>query len=168
MTGRPTLSFPVAGRNRHRTGHAPDPLADPDLYEAVLRRRFWAWVIDQVCIIALIVAAIFLVVVTTAISFGLLTLPGLLIVVLIPFGYHGAFVLAARGTTFGMMCMHLVVRSRGGGEPETLQAFIRFVLFYASVSFLTPLILLLALFSDSRRALHDLLTDTVVVRDLRD
>lgn len=154
------FSFPAAD--------AGNPLADPDLYDAVLSRRFWAWVLDQICILVLVVGAFALLVVTTVASFGLLTVPGMLIVVLVPFGYHLVFAVAARGTTLGMMAMRLVVRQGDGGEPEPGQAVIRFVVFHLSVGFLTPLVLLVALFGDRRRALHDLATGTVVVRDLKD
>ncbi len=62
-----------------------------------------------------------------------------------------------------MRFMGIEVRRWFGGYPNLPQAFAITILFYRSIAVTIWLILLLSLFSDARRCLHDLLTGTVVV-----
>ena len=55
------------------------------------------------------------------------------------------------------------VRTLNGERPALLQAFAMSALFYVSIAFTTLLILLVALFNDRRRCVHDILSGTFVV-----
>lgn len=54
-----------------------------------------------------------------------------------------------------------------GGRPTTSQAFLTTVLFYASISLTAWLVLLVPLFTDRSRTLHDILAGTIVLRRTR-
>jgi len=80
--------------------------------------------------------------------------------------YHTYF-LGSRGATPGMRFFDLEMWSLTGRQPEYVQAFLATVLFYVSVSLTAFLILVVALFNDRRRTLHDMLAGTIVLRRVR-
>jgi len=55
------------------------------------------------------------------------------------------------------------VEQRAGDEPGYLQACVLSVLFYLSVTFTSGLVLLVPLFSDRGRCLHDIVTGVFVI-----
>jgi len=146
--------------------HAFDPVTQPEYFEGVLSRRVVAFLIDAMMIIGPIVGlAVFIFV------FGIVTLSlgWLLFPILGP-----AFVLWAvlynamtlgspASATLGMRTMGLEMRLWYGAPAYSLLGAVHIVLFYVSISALTPLILLVALFNDRRRLLHDFVLGTVVV-----
>lgn len=97
-------------------------------------------------------------------SFGLLAplIPPAL--ALIPIAYHGLLAGGPRSATLGMRLLDLEVRSFDGSRPTLWQAALMAVLFYATIGLTGSLILLVVLFNGRRRALHDFLSGTVVVR----
>ncbi len=65
--------------------------------------------------------------------------------------------------TPGMQVTGLELRMWYGETPELLIGIAHPILFYASVSFLTPFIVLVSLLSPRKRLLHDIVLGTVVV-----
>jgi uncharacterized RDD family membrane protein YckC len=65
--------------------------------------------------------------------------------------------------TIGMRVMGLEMRLWYGARPYFALAAVHVILFYVLVTILTPLVLLVGLFNDRRRLLHDLLIGTVVI-----
>ena len=136
-------------------------------YDGVLTRRVLAFCIDYLFIAILLVPfgiLIFL--------FGLLTLGlgWLLFAVLVPAVaaiYIWNTLGGRRQATPGMRMMGLRLERMDGARIDGMLAVVHGVVFWASVAVLTPLILLATLFLERRRALHDLLLGTVVVRDDR-
>ena len=84
----------------------------------------------------------------------------------LPVAYH-TFFIGRDGATPGMRVFDLEVRSWNGRPPDTSQAFLTTVLFYASVSLTVWLVLLVPLFTDRNRTLHDILAGTIVLRRAR-
>jgi uncharacterized RDD family membrane protein YckC len=144
----------------------PDPLAEPDLYDGVLLRRAIAYIFDLTLILGLWVALSLAFVVAGVLTFGALTPLGLVVLAVLPVGYHTIFI-ARNGATPGMRVFDLEVRSWTGRPPDTSQAFLTTVLFYASVSLTVWLVLLVPLFTDRNRTLHDILAGTIVLRRAR-
>ncbi len=66
--------------------------------------------------------------------------------------------------TLGMRAMAIRLERLDGSRIDGLTAVAHTLLFWVSVTVLTPLILLATLFLDYKRTLHDLLLGTVVVR----
>ena len=142
---------------------APDPLANSALYEGVVLKRVLAYLVDVVAIFGIMVVAWILLGLMTMASFGFLsplTVPGFPIVLL---GYHTLLIGAGRSATLGMMIFNLEVRAWNGRRPNYAQAFLVTLVFYVSMAITSGLILVIALFNDRRRLLHDLLCGTVVV-----
>ena len=146
------------------TGGMPDPVAVPQAYEGVLWRRTLAYFVD-LCVIGVIAVLCWIVfAVLWLLSFGLLG-PGLWFLFgLIPLAYHTLLLSGPRSATVGMRLFDVELRSVTGERPSLLQALIQTALFYITVWGTCSLILLLVLFNQHKRTLHDMLAGTVVVR----
>ena len=146
--------------------HAFDPLAQPELFRGVLTRRIFAFLIDLVVIsIPVIFGYVFIAV------FGLITLglgwalfwlawPASVIWALI---YYGASLGGPHSATMGMRVMDLELRTWYGAPSYFVLGAMHAVLFWISISFLTPLVLLVGLFNGRRRLLHDIVLGTVII-----
>lgn len=62
-----------------------------------------------------------------------------------------------------MRAFGLEMRQLDGSRMTPVLAALHSVLFYASISVLTPFVLVVALISDRKRLLHDIVLGTVVV-----
>jgi uncharacterized RDD family membrane protein YckC len=69
--------------------------------------------------------------------------------------------------TVGMRMMNIRLDRLDGRPVDGLLAVVHSVLFWAGNVVLTPLVLLVSLFADRKRTLHDLLLGTVVTRSDR-
>jgi uncharacterized RDD family membrane protein YckC len=150
---------------------ASDLLAEPELFEGVLWRRPFAYMIDFLCVGALIamlwILFFFLGLVTLGLAWLLLTPGALFSFPIVAIGYHALLVGGPRAATWGMRLFDLEVRAPDGGRPSILQAGLQSLIFYATVPFTGSLILLFALLNPRRRLLHDFLSGTVVIRATR-
>ena len=142
----------------------PDPLTKPELYDGVLWRRGVAFCIDA-CLLLAVAAffwffAIILNVLTFFIFAGIIALVWAAPMFIV---YDVAMVGGPRSATFGMQRMGIEMRSWQGNRPGYLHALISSALFWFLVPLTGGLILLVGVFSDRRRQLHDLLSGTLVV-----
>jgi uncharacterized RDD family membrane protein YckC len=142
---------------------APDPLTDQRLYDGVRTRRVLAFLLDVVILAILTflvgVVVFFLGVVTLGLGWLLYAIlwPAVALV-------YCAFTLGGpNSATPGMRAFGLEMRTLDGGRMNPVLAMIHSVLFYASISLLTPLVLLVSLIADRKRLLQDLIIGTVVV-----
>jgi uncharacterized RDD family membrane protein YckC len=140
----------------------PNPLDDAELYDGMAWRRAVGYLIDA-CVLLLVVAGLWLLVI---LSLGLLWPIKLLVTPLLPLVYHTYFV-GQSGATPGMQVMDVEIRAWTGQRPDYLQAFLMTVLFYATVLSTGFLLLVVALFNDRQRTLHDYLAGTLGVRRSR-
>ncbi|WP_299471781.1 RDD family protein [uncultured Roseibium sp.] len=140
-----------------------DPARHPELFSGVRSRRIFAFFIDVIAI------AIFTVLAGIAVFFlGVFTLGlGFLLYGILPATVallYVAFTLGGpQASTLGMRAMGLEMRLWYGAKPYPLLAAVHALLFWFSVSLLTPLILLVSLFSDRKRLLHDIILGVVVI-----
>jgi uncharacterized RDD family membrane protein YckC len=148
--------------------HAYDPVANPELFEGVLARRCVAFVIDLIIItIPVLLAGLFI------LLFGLFTfgLGWLLFWLLSPAAviwaivYYGLTFGSPASATIGMRVMDLEMRTWYGAPAYFLLGAVHAVVFWITVSALTPLILLVGLFNERRRLLHDILVGTIVINN---
>jgi uncharacterized RDD family membrane protein YckC len=148
--------------------HAYDPAANPELFEGVLARRLVAFLIDLVVIAIPVIAAAFFI-----LLFGLVTLGfgWFLFALLSPasviwaLAYYGLTMGSAASATLGMRAMNLEIRTWYGAPAYFLLGAVHAIVYWISVSVLTPFILLVSLFNSRRRLLHDMLVGTVVVNN---
>jgi uncharacterized RDD family membrane protein YckC len=146
------------------TGVPPDPLAHPELYDGLLWRRSFAYLFDVIIIGLLLLAGWSSLILLGVLSFGLLLPLVPLLVALIPVAYHALQVGGRHHATLGMRLFDLEVKTWSGGQPDVWQGFLMAALFYATLAVTCSLILLVALFNDRRRTVHDYLAGVVVVR----
>jgi uncharacterized RDD family membrane protein YckC len=146
--------------------HAFDPYLHPELFRGVLTRRFFAFLIDLVVLsIPVILACLFIAVfgvVTLGLGWALFWLvsPASIVWALV---YFGASLGGPHSATLGMRMMDLEMRTWYGAPGYFVLGAMHAVLFWVSVSFLTPLVVLVGLFNGRRRLLHDILLGTVVI-----
>ncbi len=140
------------------------PGFDLDRLRGVLWRRVLAYGVDLVMIGLLISLAFLALSPFFILSLGLLSVPILLVIGLIPLTYHTLLIGGSGAATYGQRLFGLIVVAGGGGRPSYLQALALTVLFYLSISLTSFLILAVMLFTRYRQGVHDLLTDTVVLR----
>ena len=146
--------------------HAFDPWLQPELFRGVLTRRVFAFLIDIVVLaIPVILACLFIVVfgvVTLGLGWALFWLvsPASVIWALI---YYGASLGGPHSATLGMRVMDLELRTWYGAPSYFVLGAMHAVLFWISISVLSPLVLLVGLFNGRRRLLHDVLLGTVVI-----
>ncbi|MER9627927.1 RDD family protein [Mesorhizobium sp. M0296] len=142
-------------------------LEDVRAYEGVRTRRILAFVIDYFIVALLTIPFAILV-----FLFGLLTLGlgWMLFSILVP-AVAILYIWNTLGSkdqaTTGMKMMGIRLDRLDGSPVDGLTAVVHSVLFWAGNVILSPLVLLVSLFSDRKRTLHDLLLGTVVSRSGR-
>jgi uncharacterized RDD family membrane protein YckC len=135
--------------------------------DGVLTRRVFAFLIDAL-IVALLsipvsIVIFFLGVFTLGLGWFLYAImfPAIAII-------YVAFTMGGEAqATVGMRANDIYLARLDGGRIDPITALVHSVLFWAGNVMLTPLILLVSLFADQKRTLHDLLLGTVVVRTSR-
>lgn len=154
---------PGSARQQPWHGEPPAPSSAPFLYGGVALRRSGAYLIDVMIIAVLGLCLAFALSLVGILSFGLLSPLAVIVMALWPLTYHSYFV-ASRGATPGMRLFGLELRDWSGKAVEPMQAVLVVLLFYVSISLTAWLVLIVVLFNDRGRALHDILANTLVVR----
>jgi uncharacterized RDD family membrane protein YckC len=148
--------------------HAYDPAANPELFEGVLSRRVIAFIIDVVIIaIPVLLASIFIFI------FGLLTFfLGWALYWLLPpatviwaIFYYGLTFGSPASATIGMRVMDIEMRTWYGSPAYFVLGAVHAIVYWITVSFLTPLILLVGFLNERGRLLHDILVGTIVINN---
>ncbi|MCP9627071.1 RDD family protein [Rhodopseudomonas palustris] len=143
-----------------------DPWRAPELFQGVLTKRVFAFLIDVVVLaIPVILACVFIAV------FGVVTLglgwtlfwivsPASVIWALV---YYGASLGGPHSATLGMRAMGIELVTWSGEPGYFVLGAVHAFLFWLSVSALSPLVLLVGLFNGRRRLLHDIVLGTVII-----
>jgi uncharacterized RDD family membrane protein YckC len=145
---------------------AYDPMTQPELFEGVLARRFVAFVIDLVIIALPLIAATIFIFILGLITFGLgwalywMLSPASVIWALF---YYGSTLGGPASATLGMRSMGLQMRTWYGAPCYFLLGAVNAIVYWITVSVLTPFVLLVGLFNQRKRLLHDMLVGTVVI-----
>jgi uncharacterized RDD family membrane protein YckC len=148
--------------------HAYDPVTNPEWFEGVLARRVVAFVIDLIIIGVPVLCAGFLILLFGLITFGLgwalffLLAPG---ATLWAIAYYALTFGSPASATIGMRMLDLEMRTWYGAPAYALLGAVHAIVFWISISALTPLVLLVGLFNMRRRLLHDILVGTVVINN---
>jgi uncharacterized RDD family membrane protein YckC len=166
-----TDSGPKAGPSRTGASfdfkpHAYDPAVSPELFDGVLARRIVAFIIDVIIIAIPLIAASAFILVFGLFTFGLgwalfwLLSPASVIWAL---AYYGMTLGGPASATIGMRAMEIEMRTWYGAPAYFLLGAVHAVVFWVSVSVLTPFILLIGFFNPRRRLLHDMLVGTILI-----
>jgi uncharacterized RDD family membrane protein YckC len=150
--------------------HAYDPRANPELFEGVLARRLIAFVIDLIILaIPVVLGGLFMLATTiatlgiAAFFFALLSPLFWPLIVVWAICYYGFTFGSPASATIGMRVMDLEMRTWYGAPAYFLLGCVHAVVYWVTVSFLTPFVLLVGFFNDRSRLLHDILVGTVVI-----
>jgi uncharacterized RDD family membrane protein YckC len=148
--------------------HAFDPYLEPELFRGVLTRRVFAFLIDLIVLSVPVILGYAFIAVFGLITLGLgwvlfwLAWPASVIWAIV---YYGASLGGPHSATLGMRVMDLELRTFYGAPGYFVLGAMHAVLFWVSVSFLSPLVLLVGLFNGRRRLLHDIVLGTVVINN---
>jgi uncharacterized RDD family membrane protein YckC len=148
--------------------HAYDPWVQPEYFEGVLARRVIAFMIDLLIIMVPVVFAWVFIFLFGIATFGFgwvlfaLVAPGTAVWALV---YCAATMGGPGSATIGMRTVDLEVRTWYGAPCYFLLGALHALLFWATISALTPLVLVVGLLNDRRRLLHDVLLGTVVINN---
>lgn len=134
-------------------------------YQGVRSRRIMAFFIDYALVLALCVPVAVLIFFIGLFSFGLGWALYSVLFVIVALPYVGLTLGGPRQATPGMQIAGLRIARLEGGFVDPMLAIAHAVLFWLANLIFTPLILLVALFTDRKRLLHDILLGLVVVRD---
>jgi len=138
---------------------ASDAMGRPELFEGVVPRRALAYLIDVTLLVGVTVFLWLLVFATLGLLWGVAAV----LTPVIPLAYHTLLIGGRDSATLGMRMMGIEIRRLDGGRPDLAQAFLLTALFYASIAVTSMLILVVALFNERGRCLHDWLSGTVTV-----
>jgi len=148
--------------------HVFDPYLQPELFRGVLTRRVIAFIIDLIVLSVPIILAVLFIAVFGVVTLGLgwalffLVSPASVIWAVV---YYGATLGGPQSATIGMRVMDLELRTWYGAPGYFLLGATHAVLFWISISVLSPLVLLIGLFNGRRRLLHDVVLGTVVINN---
>ena len=146
--------------------HAYDPAANPELFEGVLARRVVAFIIDLIIIVIPLIAASMFIFVFGLVTFGLgwalfwLLSPASVVWAL---AYYGFTLGSPASATVGMRAMEIEMRTWYGAPAYFVLGAVHAIVYWISVSVLTPFILLVGFFNGRRRLLHDMLVGTILI-----
>lgn len=148
--------------------HAYDPAAHPELFEGVLPRRVVAFIIDLIIIAVPLIAASLFIFVLGIITFGLgwalfwLLSPASVIWAL---AYYGMTLGGPYSATIGMRAMDIEMHTWYGAPAYFILGAVHAIVYWISVSVLSPLILVVGFFNARGRLLHDILVGTVLINN---
>ena len=148
--------------------HAYDPTANPELFDGVLARRVVAFIIDLIIIAIPLVMASMFIFILGLVTFGLawalfwLLSPAAVLWALF---YYGTTFGSPASATIGMRAMDIEMRTWYGAPAYFVLGAVHAIVYWISVSVLTPFILLVGFFNSRRRLLHDILVGTVIINN---
>jgi uncharacterized RDD family membrane protein YckC len=142
-------------------------LDDARLYDGVRSRRIFAFLIDYLIVLLLMIPFGIVVFLLGILTLGLGWMLFGALFPLVAIFYVWNTLGGAEQATVGMRMMNVRLERLDGRRVDGLFAVVHSVLFWAANAILTPLILIVSLFADRKRALHDLLLGTVVTRSDR-
>lgn len=140
-----------------------DPAVNPALYASIRTRRSIAFLIDVVLITVLMGIAAIVIFILGIVTLGLGWLLYFILWPAIALLYYAFSFAGGVPQTPGMQVTGIELRMWYGEPPELLIGLAHPILFYVSVTVLTPFIVLVALLSPRKRLLHDIVLGTVVV-----
>ena len=139
-----------------------NPVTEPQLFSAVIRKRCVAFLIDAVMIAILTVIAFVVVAVLGVLTLGLGWLLFGLIFPFVGLAYNAFTIGGPKSSTPGQRVMGLAVPMWYGGKVTPLIAAFHALLFWFSLTLFFP-ILLWCFFDSQKRCLHDIRAGVVVI-----
>lgn len=146
------------------TDALPDPITSPELFDGVLQRRVFAYIIDLVIMGALVVLVSIFGGVLGFLTFGVGWLALIVVIPLVIVGYYAATLGSARRATLGMERMDLVLTTTGEKPLNGAAAFLHALIFWLTAWISWPVSLAFGLFTPRRQMVHDLILGVLMLR----
>lgn len=140
-----------------------DPVVQPELFEGLRWRRTMAFVVDVSMVGMLFMIAAFAVFFLGLLTLGLGWMLYFILWQAVALLYTAFTLGGPSSATPGMRLMGLEMRLWYGAKAYPLLAAAHVIAFWLSISFLTPLVLVVSLINERKRLLHDIVLGTVVV-----
>ncbi|MCB1488926.1 MAG: RDD family protein [Bauldia sp.] len=140
-----------------------DPDDYPELYDAILSKRIVAFVIDAIIVVLLMIPAALVVFIVGVVTLGIGWVLYSALFAIVALGYVALTLGGPESATIGMRWTAIEMRTWNGGRSFPVLALMHALIFWFSVGLLTPLVLLVGLFTRRRQLLHDLLLGTLVL-----
>ena len=135
--------------------------------DGVRTRRVYAFVIDAVIVFLLSIPVFIVIFLLGVVTLGLGFILYAIMFPVLAISYVAYTMGSEDQATVGMKANDIYLSRFDGGRIDPVTEIVHSVLFWAGNAVLTPLVLLVTLFSDRKRTLHDLLLGTVVLRRSR-
>jgi uncharacterized RDD family membrane protein YckC len=132
-------------------------------HDGVLAKRVVAFFIDAVIVFLLMIPAALIVAFLGVVTLGLGWLLFAPLFAIVALGYVALTLGGPNAATVGMRSLGIEMRTLDGKRPYPLLAAMHGLIFWFSVSLLTPLILIVGLLGSRSRLLHDLILNTVLL-----
>ena len=140
-----------------------NPDTHPELFESVLSKRIVAFIIDAILIVLLMVPAALMILILGVLTLGIAWLLFPLLFAIVALGYCALTLGGRASATPGMRVVGVEMRTWNGQGMFPLLAVMHALIFWFSCGILTPLVLLVGLFTPRRQLLHDLLLGVVAL-----
>jgi uncharacterized RDD family membrane protein YckC len=148
--------------------HAYDPAVNPEFFEGVLARRVVAFIIDLIIIAIPLIGVSIFIFVLGLVTFGFgwalfwILWPASVVWALV---YYGLTLGGAASATIGMRAMEIEMRTWYGAPAYFVLGSVHAIVYWISISVLSPFILVIGFFNARRRLLHDILVGVVLVNN---
>ena len=142
--------------------HAYNPVTEPQLFSAVIRKRCVAFLVDAVMIAVLTLIAFVFVAVLGVLTLGLGWLLFGMVFPIVALAYNAFTIGGPKSSTIGQRVVGLAVPMWYGGKVTPLIAAFHALLFWFSLTLFFP-ILLWCFFDSRKRCLHDILAGVLVI-----
>jgi uncharacterized RDD family membrane protein YckC len=140
-----------------------DPVTQPALFDGILSKRIVAFLVDAVLIVALMIPAALMVLILGVVTLGLAWFLFPVLFAVVALGYVALTLGGPASATIGMRFTGVEMRTGGGQKLFPLLAVMHGLIFWFSVGLLTPLILLVGLFTERKQMLHDLILNVMAL-----
>jgi uncharacterized RDD family membrane protein YckC len=137
--------------------------SQPELFDGILSKRIVAFLVDAVLIVALMIPAALMVLILGVVTLGLAWFLFPVLFAIVALGYVALTMGGPASATIGMRFAGIEMRTWSGQRMFPLLAVMHALIFWFSVGLLTPLILLVGLFTERKQLLHDLLLAVVAL-----
>lgn len=142
----------------------PDPVSAPELFEGLLTRRVFAFLVDVTIMVTMILLFSVVGLIAGFLTFGLAWLALIFVVPATVLLYYGATLGSSKRATVGMQLMDIVLTPTRGQPLDGWMAVIHAAVFWLTTWISWPISLLFVLFTPRRQMIHDLVVGTLMVR----
>ena len=140
-----------------------DANTHPELFEEILPRRLIAFAFDALIVFVASIPAFIAVAILGVVTFGLGWLLFPFVFGLVALGYLALTLGSSDSATIGMRAAGIEMRTLGGERMYPVLAVLQGLVFWILTGALTPFVLIVGLFGERRRLLHDMLLGTIML-----